>query len=342
MAHPLDDLTPLTWHPVTFDDIESVHDLLTAIYYFDEPAERWSEDDLADSFSRAGTTLAETVFVGRDQDSVVALAWNNFVDYPGNRVRLVGEVHPAYRHQRIGRNLFAWQRQAAWEWWQRQRPDKPLTLIAQVDEKHTGKRGLYLRSGMRETRWFVDMHCVFAEMADRLDRALTLDLRGVRVVPFSAEHAESTRECHNEAFGSVWGSEPIDKIAWAESLTRGQCRPEWSWLALDREDQVVGYALNAHYGEDDQEGWTDHLGVRPGWRGLGLARILLARSLDSFRTAGLEGGGLGVDSHNGGGMELYRSIGYEATDTIIQYECTAPEDLGDGGGQHSRQKGPGR
>ncbi|TDO93230.1 GNAT family N-acetyltransferase [Enemella evansiae] len=342
MAHPLDDLTPLTWTPATFDDIESIHGLLTAIYYFDEPAERWSVEDLEDAFTRAGAAVKETIFVGRDQDSIVALAWHNFIDYPGDRVRLIGEVHPAYRHQKIGRKMFAWQREAAWDWWQLEHPNRPLTMIAQVDEKLSGKRGLYLHSGMREVRWFIDMHCSFAEMGDRLDRALTLGLRGVRVMPFAAEYAESTRVCHNEAFGSVWGSEPIDEIAWAESLARSQSRPEWSWVALDDDDQVVGYALNASYGEDDLEGWTDHLGVRPGWRGLGLARILLARSLDSFRTAGLDGGGLGVDSHNGGGVELYRSIGYEATDTIIQYECIAPEDFERDDMRDSRQKGSGR
>ncbi|NNG19064.1 GNAT family N-acetyltransferase [Naumannella sp. ID2617S] len=329
MGHPLDDVTPLTWTPATFADVEEIHALSTAIYYLDEPAERWAREDVEESFARMGDDVQQCVFVGRDGESVVALIWNNFTDYPGDRVRLAGAVHPAYRHQAIGRKMFAWQRRAAWQFWQRDNGDRPLTMLAFTDEKLSGRRRLYLHGGMREARWFIDMHCQFSDMGDQVDQAIALELPGVRVVPFGSEHVEATRDCHNEAFGSAWNSKPIDEVGWAESIARGQSRPEWSWVALADDGRVVGYALSARYGDEDVEGWTDRLGVRPEWRGRGLARILLARSLDSFRNSGLEGGGLGVDSHNGGGMELYRSLGYEATDTMIQYECTAPQDLAD-------------
>jgi ribosomal protein S18 acetylase RimI-like enzyme len=57
-------------------------------------------------------------------------------------------------------------------------------------------------------------------------------------------------------------------------------------------------------------GWIGAIGVRPAWRGRGLAKALLLHSFREFHRRGQRRVGLGVDSENStGATKLYESVG---------------------------------
>ncbi|GAB3704784.1 GNAT family N-acetyltransferase [Mariniluteicoccus flavus] len=325
MAHVLDDVTPLTWRPASDDDLDALADLVTATNYVDEPAQVFGLEDIRDHFVSDDSPVARLV-LGWEADAVVAFAWNTPAapTLDPVQVRLGGGVHPAYRHQGIGRQVFAWQVHAAREdYVVAHLPGQgDLRLVAYADEKLASRRGLYVRNGLTERRWFLDLRCDLAEASDTLDAILAQPVPdGIRFVPWDDAYCESCREAHNAAFAELWRAQPVTEDAWHAQTRREAARPGWSWLAVDDDDQVVGYALNSDATSpgDGLEGWTDRLGVRPSHRGAGIATGLLARSLDSFRRGGAETGGLGLDTHGTEGLGLYRSVGYAATDTIIEY-----------------------
>nr|WP_246292725.1 GNAT family N-acetyltransferase [Naumannella cuiyingiana] len=271
-------------------------------------------------FDESPVDPSEHAVIGSEGGSVVAYGWNHprAGDVDPVRVVLTGVVHPAWRYHRIGRGVFEWQLRRAREHHRETGASGGLRVEAYADEHLNSRRRLYERNGLAPLRWFSDLHV----QLDRAgERPIAPDPVGIELVPFTAALSEPVRLAHNDAFAQGWGSQPVPPDAWRQSIERRAARPEWSWVALSR-GEVVGYALNSATAQEHPgayaEGWTDRLGVRPDWRGRGVARALLQRTLASFATAGLDGGGLGVDATERR-FELYESVGYEVTDTVLLY-----------------------
>lgn len=70
-------------------------------------------------------------------------------------------------------------------------------------------------------------------------------------------------------------------------------------------------------------GAVQNVGVLPQYRGLGLGRALVLKSLHGFRSAGLQRVYLEVTGENIPAVELYRSIGFELVRTM--YKAIEPE-----------------
>ncbi|WP_051215336.1 GNAT family N-acetyltransferase [Granulicoccus phenolivorans] len=332
MTHVLDDVTPLTWSTPTQADMSDVIGLVHGIYYFDNSAERMSETEIIESFPSGHPEL---VIAGRAQDTLLAVGWNipwdAGQDSPIGRVNLRGGVHPAYRHKGIGRHLLEWQMQMTRRWWWENRGplETDLEMYTTADAHLTTRRRMYEHAGFQEYRWFFDLH---RDLVHELPERCACGA-GLRLVKFGPELSEATRQAHNAVFADAFGAEEISAQEWTESLARPNARPSWSWVVVDAEDTVVGYALNSCNDPDSRfpEGWTDRLGVRPDYRHRGIGRGLLVESLRTFAEVGMSSAGLGVDTrpsaHVAGDTEetelaLYRSVGYEATDTIVQYQRT--------------------
>ena len=78
--------------------------------------------------------------------------------------------------------------------------------------------------------------------------------------------------------------------------------PHGSSAGFRTEWDITGYT----------QGWTSKLGVRAGWRGIGLAKALLAASMQAFAADGMQYAGLDVDSDNPtGAVGLYNALGYQ-------------------------------
>lgn len=321
--HPLDDVTPLTWAPVTFDDLADFADLVTAIEHLDDAIDRHTLEELIEYHQADGAEPEIATLLGRDRGgSAAAWAWNRKIDHDRNPVRvwLRGGVHPVWRSQQIGRRLFEWQMQQARDWYARDhRPDDgPLRLIAYADQKLPSHHHLLERAGLSPYRWYVDM--IRPHLAEIAELRVP---EGVRLVPLTPARYESVRRAHNEAFDVEWGSDPVSEEPWRRTLSRPAARPQWSWVAVnaDDEDEVVGYAICSVFDIDSGScGWIDHLGVRHRWRHRGVATAVVTACLRSFADQGLPAAGLGVDvADPEHALGLYQRLGYEAADTMVLY-----------------------
>jgi ribosomal protein S18 acetylase RimI-like enzyme len=118
-----------------------------------------------------------------------------------------------------------------------------------------------------------------------------------------------------EAFRDHWGfaedaEEPLEQ--WLESRTFDPTLWRVAWEG----DQVAGMVLSFIDEEENREynrnrGWTENICVRRPWRKRGLARALIARSLQAVKERGMAEAALGVDTQNlNGALHLYESMGY--------------------------------
>ena len=169
--------------------------------------------------------------------------------------------------------------------------------------------------GYREVRRFWDMTI---ELGDRPPPEPVLP-NGFRVEPFSEDNARAFHAALEEAFAEHWEyrPEPFD-VWWKRQVAKPDHDPSL-WFAVRDGDEVAAAARNDP--ERAGGGWVGSLGVRPSWRGRGLAKALLLHSFREFHRRGQRRVGLGVDSENTtGATQLYESVGMSVDQEQIVWE----------------------
>jgi ribosomal protein S18 acetylase RimI-like enzyme len=167
----------------------------------------------------------------------------------------------------------------------------------------------------------------FRNMVRQLDVVPELDLGRLpdrlEVRPVAADHLrkiwEAEAEVNRELFEYVaeqWADEKY--TGW---LADASHTPRLWQVAWDG-DQVAGMVLpridEASRGRDKKRGYTEHIFVRRPWRGHGLAKALLVRSLRLLKEEGMDEAELGVDSENdSGAYGFYQRLGYVTERTDI-------------------------
>jgi mycothiol synthase len=303
----------LTWRPLSPDDGADLTTLVAAIEDADGEPFRTSYDEVMEKFDGAWKDHARDTLAGVD-DSGRLRAWAQVNQPPGDvsvvRAYLDGGVHPDWRARGIGRELLGWQVDRARQVLAATGKDVPGRIAAFASEEATASVALLQAAGLTAIRVY-----------SQLRRPLGVDLperaapAGVRIAPWSDERDEDVRLAHNETFASHWGSEPQTPESWRSG--RSMFAPDWSLLALDEEtDEVVGYLQSGRYEQDweiagHSSGFVDLLGVRPGWRGRGIAPALLAAVMARLQADGIEYAEIGVDTENlSGALGLYTAIGF--------------------------------
>jgi ribosomal protein S18 acetylase RimI-like enzyme len=138
---------------------------------------------------------------------------------------------------------------------------------------------------------------------------------GLEVRPYQPEHLRKIWETSNEAFKDHWGyiAEPWEEY---ERLQHDSSFDPTLWRVAWEGDRVVGMVLsfinqaeNAEYGR--LRGYTENICVRREWRKRGVARALIALSLQAIKARGMTEAALGVDAENlSGALHLYEGMGY--------------------------------
>jgi ribosomal protein S18 acetylase RimI-like enzyme len=165
-------------------------------------------------------------------------------------------------------------------------------------------------------------------MVRQLDVVPELDLGrlpdSLEVRPVAADHLrkiwEAEAEVNRELFEYVaeqWADEK-----YAGWLADASHTPRLWQVAWDG-DQVAGMVLPrvdeaANGGRSRKRGYTEHVFVRRPWRGRGLAKALIVRSLRFLKEQGMDEAELGVDSENdSGAFGFYSRLGYVTERTDI-------------------------
>jgi GNAT superfamily N-acetyltransferase len=164
----------------------------------------------------------------------------------------------------------------------------------------------------------------FWEMTTELDDDPPPEPRlpaGFRIESFSSELGRAFHGALEEAFAEHWEHQPEPFEEWWErQVARPDHDPSLWFVALTGEDVA---AATRNDPERSGGGWIGAIGVRPAWRGRGLAKALLLHSFREFHRRGQRRVGLGVDSENAtGATKLYESVGMVVDTEQVVWEKT--------------------
>jgi ribosomal protein S18 acetylase RimI-like enzyme len=156
---------------------------------------------------------------------------------------------------------------------------------------------------------------------------------GLEVRPVEAAHMrriwDAQAEVNRELFEYVaeqWTDERLS--GWLADASHTPRLWQVAWEG----DHVAGMVLprvdEANRGREKKRGYTEHVFVRRPWRGRGLAKALLVRSLGVLKEERMDEAELGVDSENdSGAYGLYERLGYVTERTDIWFRKPLDADV---------------
>lgn len=176
-------------------------------------------------------------------------------------------------------------------------------------------RALFESRGYREVRRFY-------EMAIELTEEPTVPAlpAGLVVDELRAGEQRAFYDALNEAFADHWEWHPKPFEDWA-AIRNDQHHDEHGpvWFVIRDGDELAAVTRN-----DPQVAGGGHvgaIGVRPDWRGRGLARVLLYRTFAEFWRRGTTRVTLGVDTQNAtGATHLYERVGMHVDACGVAFE----------------------
>ena len=191
--------------------------------------------------------------------------------------------------------------------------DRPATLGAFLNEETPEHQAALNARGYRAVRYF------FGMVRPNLDDLPELPLpAGVEVRPVRPEDLRAIWEAEVAAFSGHWGAGEGDanEVRW-EEFRDDPLNDLALWRVAWAGDAVVGM-VRPYINPDDlkvlgvRRGWCENISTHAAWRGRGIAKALIARSLVALRERGMTESALGVDAENEtGALCIYRSMGFE-------------------------------
>jgi GNAT superfamily N-acetyltransferase len=243
----------------------------------------------------------------------------------------VGIVHPDVRGRGIGSALLVWT--------ERRRLEIARDHAAAGDPLHRarwlttflfdgdrGGRRLLTSAGYEPFRRFATMSRPTLEGIESHGLPAGIE---IRPVPRDLEVMRRVFRADNEAFRDHFGWTDDSDERFAEFVEDPTVDPDL-WIVAFDGDEVAGGILNGIHQVPGgaPEGWLDSVFVRRPWRRQGLARALIARSLELLRSRGLTAASLGVDLANTNqALGLYESCGFRAVSGAAAYRKPLPPSL---------------
>ncbi len=229
------------------------------------------------------------------------------------------EVDPVWRRRRVGTTLLAFAMDRIRELAASHDLDRPRVAGAWVADTDAGSHALLKANGYQPARWFFHMK---RNLADPIEVPPLPE--GIEVRPVTRDDAHRVFVADNEAFIDHWGGTDASDAAFQKWIDDADFDPSLHVVAFDG-DEIAGASINAIYPEANAKqgvlhGWLDSVFTRRPWRGRGLARALVARSLVVIRDRGMTEGILGVDADNEtGALGVYTDNGFYVTERFTAY-----------------------
>jgi mycothiol synthase len=238
-------------------------------------------------------------------DYVAAVGW---VQVNGRQARLGGTVHPEQRHRRLGTYLVRWAESQALTL------GSPSEWIIRNETFNAGSAALYAQEGYT---------------ADFVEYWMQRDLREplppqhlIQAIPWTASNARQFFEVYVDAFKERPGFPGLSADQWLSDYTGdADFRPDLSLLAL-MDGYPVGFVTSGvtHLAHSAQPiGWISQIGIRPNWRGHGIAAGLITRVMVAFKAEGLSAIGLHVNRNNPGAIRLFQQLEFRQRGQRAKY-----------------------
>lgn len=189
-----------------------------------------------------------------------------------------------------------------------------VSVLASAREVDHDARNAYEAAGLKPVRWGWIME---RSLSDPIPEPQ--EIEGVHIRNYNLPDDNSAaREAYNNSFIDHYEFHALPDEIFNFMMATPEMRHDLSWLAeIDEEPgKFAGFCINEIKEEENaamgkKEGWIGLLGTIRGWRGKGLGRSLLLRSLHSLKAAGMDTALLGVDSESPtGANRLYESVGF--------------------------------
>ena len=310
--------------PITEPDLEPVLALCNHAMTADGITEVLSMEELVDFLTGDEANMATDSRLAVVDGELVGLVYTLYLpsDVRLERCYVDGVVAPEHRGRGIGRTLMTWGIDRAKHQLLSSGSDLPKYIRVDDHDFVESSHRLYARMGFKAVRYFDHLLRPLSDLPP-LDRA---QVGGITIIDWDDERREEVRLVKNEAFADHWGSTPTSPTRWTMMMDGSTTRLDLSFIAVNDDDEVVGYCINDRFEADDvvtgrKEAWIGNVGTLRSYRGRGIASALMIRSLHAFAAEGFDHAALGVDSDNPtGAPKLYRGLGFEPHTRSITHE----------------------
>jgi mycothiol synthase len=274
-----------------------------------------------DTFATEKCDKARDLFIVEIDGRIVGYARTEWSDEPdGTRLHeVICFLSPAWRRRGIGTAMMAAIEERAIEALG-EHPASGQALFQGSVEGDPGADALFTGRGYDAVRFG------YAMVRPNLDPVSEASLPdGLEIRPVREEDLRPIWDAAVEAFRDAWGfrepgeneyerftSDPIEsdrtlwRVAWDGDEVAGQVRG------------FINHDENERFGQ--KRGWVENISVRRPWRRRGLARALIASTIDALRDRGMTEAALGVDTQNvTGALRLYESVGFRPVSRSTTY-----------------------
>lgn len=147
---------------------------------------------------------------------------------------------------------------------------------------------------------------------------------GIEVRPAQPDQYRAIWDTIVEGFADAWGMPVLKDDDYRNFIEGPFCQPHL-WQVAWSGEQIVGSILNYVMEEENEiynraRGYVSDIVVSEGWRRRGIARALLARTLEMYREKGLTEAGLVLDGQDPGGcLALCESMGFHVVNQVTYY-----------------------
>jgi ribosomal protein S18 acetylase RimI-like enzyme len=187
----------------------------------------------------------------------------------------------------------------------------PKMLESYIPETDLGGEALLLQNGYEAFTY--DANMVRPDLADIPDAPLPV---GLEIRPVSEDQVRAIWEADQEAYKDHAGASPPTTEAY-EGFLAFPHRDTSLWKVAWDGDEVAGQVKsyidpdeNAQFGR--LRGYTEEISTGRAWRRRGVARALIAASLQELAARGIDEAALSVHTENpNGAFKLYESMGYQ-------------------------------
>lgn len=226
-------------------------------------------------------------------------------------------ILPAYKGKGIESALLKWVEQRLLEISWSQPGEQERFYVQTCSQNDTTLYNLLAENGYKPIRYYYSMSRTLEDIPEA-------ELpEGIVARPPMPSQYHEVWERANEAFSEHWGfveGHEEDYQSWKEGRWFQPLLWQIAWDGNTMVSQVQNYVDEVENESTHRlRGYTEGISTLKAWRGKGIARALIVRSMKMMKALNLTEVALTVDSENAtGALNLYESLGYRTYRTVIE------------------------